>query len=131
MIGTFSPFMFRPTDVSGMSAVGIPIQIARIAPAPRPRLRRSAAASASFRRIAEFKTSGLYNFVRHPMYTAHLIGYVGYLISYPSPRNAIIGTVTALALNLRASFEERLLTRDPSYADYLRRVSWRFLPRLY
>lgn len=130
VIGTFSPFMFRPTDVSGMSAVGIPIQILGLllSSTALASLGRSFGLIPAHRGI---QTSGLYNFVRHPMYTAHLIGYVGYLISYPSPRNAIIGTVTALALNLRASFEERLLTRDPSYAAYLRRVSWRFLPRLY
>jgi protein-S-isoprenylcysteine O-methyltransferase Ste14/uncharacterized membrane protein (UPF0127 family) len=130
ILGSFAPLLFRPTDAAGMIAVGAPIQILGLllSCTALASLGRSFGIVPAHRGI---QTSGLYNFIRHPMYTAHLIGYLGYLISYPSLRNAVIGTVTALALNLRAGFEERLLTRDPSYAAYLRRVAWRFLPRLY
>jgi protein-S-isoprenylcysteine O-methyltransferase Ste14 len=130
IIGTFMPMLFRTTDVPGMVAIGAPIQIAGLllSSIALASLGRSFGLVPAHRGI---QTSGMYNFIRHPMYTAHLVGYLGYLISYPSPRNAVIGTVTALALNVRAIFEERLLNRDPSYAAYLRRVAWRFLPRLY
>ncbi len=130
MLGTFMPLWFRPSEVTGLVEVGAPIQIFGmvLVVLALGSLGRSIGVVAAHRGI---KTHGMYRFVRHPMYIAHLVAYLGYLISYPSLRNAIIAVATAIALNARAVFEERLLGRDPSYADYLGRVAWRFLPRIY
>lgn len=130
MVGTFLPLCFRPTEATGLIALGAPIQIAGLVLV----LFALGALGRSFGLVAAdrgVKTHGMYRFVRHPMYVAHLVAYLGYVISYPSVRNVAIALVTATVLNVRAGFEERLLARDPSYADYLRRVAWRFLPRIY
>ena len=77
------------------------------------------------------KTRGLYGIVRHPMYAAHMIAYLGYTLSYPSSRNILVAAAVVVALNMRAVFEERLLERDPLYRTYLRGTHWRFLPYVY
>ena len=77
------------------------------------------------------KTAGVYGIVRHPMYAAYTISYVGYIASYPSLRNCLITAITLVAMNVRAIVEERFLVRDPAYRDYLDRVRWRLAPYLY
>jgi len=77
------------------------------------------------------KLGGAYGVVRHPMYTAHLLGYLGYVLTYPSAANVAIAIASALALNARAVAEERILGRDPAYREYLGRLRWRFFPHLY
>jgi protein-S-isoprenylcysteine O-methyltransferase Ste14 len=129
-IGTFLPLLFRPTDPPGAIAVGVPLQVAGLLLVllAVSSLGRSFGVIPAHRGI---KTAGLYGFVRHPLYTAHLVSYVGYAISNPSTFNLSIFATTMVALNMRAVFEERLLSRDPIYSDYTRRVPWRFLPHLY
>jgi protein-S-isoprenylcysteine O-methyltransferase Ste14 len=77
------------------------------------------------------KTSGAYRLVRHPAYTGYLLGYAGYLLCYPTPRNVLLLAGTVLALGARAVAEERFLARDASYRDYLRLTPWRFVPYVY
>ncbi len=130
VVGTFLPLLFRPTDVAGAVGIGVPLQIVGLLLVflAVSSLGRSIGVVPAHRGI---KTAGLYGFVRHPLYTAHLVAYAGYALSNPSPRNACIVAATMIALHMRAVFEERLLTRDPVYSDYARRVPWRFLPHLY
>jgi len=77
------------------------------------------------------KTAGPYRLVRHPMYVAHLVGYLGYICSHPTPRNIAIVAVVILALGARAAAEERFLARNRRYRAYLRATPWRFVPGLY
>ena len=130
MLGSFLPLCCRPTDATGLVALGVPIQIAGLILVllAQGSLGRSFGLVPAHRGV---QTTALYRFVRHPMYAAHLVSYLGYVISYPSGRNLTIILMTAFFENARAGFEERLLARDPGYADYLRRVPWRFLPRIY
>ncbi len=130
VIGTFVPLLLRPADPVGWVALGAPIQCTGVLLAllALTSLGRSFGLVPAHRGI---QTDGLYSFIRHPMYAAHLVGYLGYVISYPSPRNAVILLATAIAINVRVLYEERLLGRDPVYAAYLQRVAWRFLPHLY
>jgi protein-S-isoprenylcysteine O-methyltransferase Ste14/uncharacterized membrane protein (UPF0127 family) len=130
VVGTFLSLLFRPTDVVGFVAIGVPLQMfgLLLVLLAMSSLGRSIGVVPAHRGI---KTAGLYGFVRHPLYTAYIVAYLGYAISNPSPRNALIVAATMVALYMRAIFEERLLTRDPIYSDYVRRVQWRFLPHLY
>jgi protein-S-isoprenylcysteine O-methyltransferase Ste14 len=73
----------------------------------------------------------MYRRVRHPMYVAHILAYLGYALSFPSARNLTIVVGMLVAVVLRAGYEENLLARDPDYLDYMRRVPWRFVPGLY
>jgi protein-S-isoprenylcysteine O-methyltransferase Ste14 len=70
-------------------------------------------------------TSGLYRWIRHPLYATETLFYVGFLVSNPSWRNAI-GFVMSLAVHvLRIHLEERILE---GYEGYARNVRWRMMP---
>jgi protein-S-isoprenylcysteine O-methyltransferase Ste14 len=62
------------------------------------------------------------------MYAAHMVAYLGYVLSYPSARNCMLVAITAVALCGRAMVEERFLQGDSRYREYLDRVPWRFVP---
>jgi protein-S-isoprenylcysteine O-methyltransferase Ste14/uncharacterized membrane protein (UPF0127 family) len=129
--GTFLPLLLRPGDAPGaLTWLGEPLQFLGVAAAvlALASLGRSVGVVAANRGI---KTSGLYRLVRHPAYAGYLLGYVGYVLCYPTTRNTLLVVATLLALNARAIVEERFLQRDPSYGDYLRGTRWRFVPYVY
>ena len=129
--GTLLPLFMRPAERLGpLSALGEVLQVAGLsfAVAGLTFLGRSIGIVAANRGV---KTAGAYRLVRHPMYVGYLIGYVGYALSYPSARNALLVAMTLLALNARAVVEERFLAHDPLYRRYLLRTHWRFVPYLY
>ena len=123
LAGTFLPTATRPgpgnlfwlgeiIQVAGLSGMAIAaISLGRsfgIAPADRG-----------------LRTTGLYAWVRHPLYAMEICYFAGYLVANPSWRNlAILTADTALQL-FRALREERILK---DYASYAGRVRWRLLP---
>jgi uncharacterized membrane protein (UPF0127 family)/protein-S-isoprenylcysteine O-methyltransferase Ste14 len=129
--GTCLPLFLRPADVPAPSAwLGEPLQWFGVAAAvvALASLGRSVGVVAANRGI---KTSGAYRLVRHPAYTGYLLGYAGYLLCFPTIRNAALFAGTLVALVLRAGAEERLLARDAGYRAYLLRTPWRFVPYLH
>jgi protein-S-isoprenylcysteine O-methyltransferase Ste14 len=73
--------------------------------------------------------SGPYRFVRHPMYAGELILRLALSASFAGSSSAWFLIPLMLVLQgLRAIREERVIT---GYADYARRVPWRFLPGLF
>jgi protein-S-isoprenylcysteine O-methyltransferase Ste14 len=128
IVAAFLPMLMRPIDPPGsLDWLGRPVQIAglTLAVIGMSFLGRSIGVVPANRGV---KTSGLYRLVRHPMYAAYVASYFGYIASYPSPRNALIGAATVVALYVRAILEERFLARDPAYRRYLKEVRWRFIP---
>jgi len=71
------------------------------------------------------KQTGPYRFVRHPMYAAELLFFVGFFIAVPTWRTAIIVAIWWALQTVRILREERILE---DYADYRARVKWRVLP---
>jgi len=70
-------------------------------------------------------TSGLYRWIRHPLYAMETAFYVGFLIANPSWRN-LAGLLLCLAVHvIRIRREERILS---GYEDYSGCVRWRLLP---
>jgi len=70
--------------------------------------------------------SGPYRFVRHPMYTGELI--LRLALSAGSGSAWFLIPLMLVLQALRAIREERVIT---GYADYARRVPWRFLPGIF
>jgi protein-S-isoprenylcysteine O-methyltransferase Ste14 len=75
---------------------------------------------------------GPYRWVRHPAYAAKNLAW--WLLSLPflvSP----VACMRLLLLNgiyvLRALTEEKHLSRDPVYRDYMKQVKWRFIPGVF
>ncbi|HKB10620.1 MAG TPA: isoprenylcysteine carboxylmethyltransferase family protein [Vicinamibacterales bacterium] len=74
---------------------------------------------------------GPYSFVRHPIYTGYLITHACFLVANPTPWNAIVIGVADAALIVRALMEERVLSADPAYQGYCRRVGWHLVPGVF
>lgn len=74
-------------------------------------------------------TSGLYRFVRHPIYTGVLIIVIGLVLRSGSLTTLIVGTATVLFFHTKAAWEEAQLSRRyPDYPAYAA-VTPRFVPR--
>jgi protein-S-isoprenylcysteine O-methyltransferase Ste14 len=76
-------------------------------------------------------SSGLYRFVRHPIYLGYLITHAAYVAANPTAWNFAVLVVADLGLMARAVCEEETLARDPEYAAYQSRVHWRVVPGLF
>ena len=74
------------------------------------------------------KTQGLYRFVRHPLYSAYVISYLGFVINHPTAWNLSLYATQFLFFFLRARAEERLLLRSDEYRAYSAQVRWRLIP---
>ena len=75
--------------------------------------------------------TGLYRFVRHPIYLGYLITHIGFVIANPVNWNLAVLAAADIALMLRAIREERTLGLDPEYQQYLQRVHWRIVPGVF
>jgi protein-S-isoprenylcysteine O-methyltransferase Ste14 len=79
--------------------------------------------------VREVRVRGLYGWVRHPMYLSDILLRLGYCFSHPSWPNAALFLASSACYVLRATLEERFLAGvEPAYADYMRRVPYRFIP---
>jgi protein-S-isoprenylcysteine O-methyltransferase Ste14 len=77
------------------------------------------------------KTSGPYRIVRHPIYAAHLVTGLGFLVANASALNALLFSAVVAGQILRIRAEERLLLATADYAAYADRVRWRLVPFVY
>lgn len=126
--GTFLPLLMRASEPLGRLAwLGRPVQVAGLVFA----LVAVAGLGRSFGIVAAhrgLRTEGPYRVVRHPLYAAYAVTYVGYLLSYPRVLNVLLVAVTTAVMYARAAAEERLLADDPAYRAYQGRTRWRFVP---
>ena len=126
--GTFLPLLMRAGDALGPLAwLGRPLQVAGLflALVAVAGLGRSFGIVPANRGV---QTGGPYRLVRHPLYAAYVVTYLGYLLSYPRLLNVLLVAVTVAVMWARANAEERLLADDPEYAAYRARTRWRFVP---
>jgi protein-S-isoprenylcysteine O-methyltransferase Ste14 len=76
-------------------------------------------------------STGMYRFMRHPIYLGYLITHIGFVAANPADWNLIVLFAADLALMFRAVCEERTLAEDPAYRDYMQRVRWRVIPGIF
>jgi protein-S-isoprenylcysteine O-methyltransferase Ste14 len=81
--------------------------------------------------LREVRTTGLYSVVRHPMYLTDILLRVGYLISHFTAFIVAAFVLSTACYVYRALLEERFLSRQPEYAEYLQRVKYRFIPYVF
>ncbi|MCY2968999.1 MAG: isoprenylcysteine carboxylmethyltransferase family protein, partial [Planctomycetota bacterium] len=74
--------------------------------------------------------SGPYRFVRHPMYAGYLLSHIAFLLMNPTWVNLAAYAFCYALQTPRLLSEERLLSADPEYAAYMRRVPYRLVPCL-
>ena len=76
-------------------------------------------------------TSGPYRHVRHPLYSAEALAFLGMLLPVLSPLSlAVYGLFLALQA-LRTRYEEEVLTAAFPEYDAYRRTTWRFIPGVF
>ncbi|HET9890652.1 MAG TPA: isoprenylcysteine carboxylmethyltransferase family protein [Mycobacterium sp.] len=77
----------------------------------------------------QLASSGVYKFVRHPMYVGSVIMMVGMPLALGSYWGLVFVIPAVLVLVLRILDEETLLTRElPGYREYAQRVRYRLVP---
>ena len=77
-------------------------------------------------------TTGAYAVVRHPMYSGALVLLAGMPLALGSWISLVLVIPSAAVIAWRLLDEEAFLAANlPGYADYLRRVRWRLVPRLW
>lgn len=91
-------------------------------------------ASATIEIAADQKvvSSGIYAFIRHPMYAGGLALFVGIPLALGSYWGLLAFVLALPALVWRLLDEERFLAaRLPGYTDYCAKVRWRLIPGVY
>ena len=76
--------------------------------------------------------TGVYGFVRHPMYLGASLTFIGGALLLGSVCGLLVGLAMAGLLVVRIFGEEKLLARDlQGYQEYLRKVRYRLVPRVW
>jgi protein-S-isoprenylcysteine O-methyltransferase Ste14 len=129
--GWFISFLVRPGGYhfGWAVAVGFWVQVAGLAIWAWAffKLSRSYGIVAADRGLV---TGGPYAVVRHPLYSAYMIGGIGYLMQSLSIWNLAIDVIGVGWQLLRVRAEERHLD-SPAYAAYRARTRWRLFPGLW
>jgi len=76
-------------------------------------------------------TSGPYGVVRHPAYAAYLVSELGFLVQNFSAFNVVLLTGVWILQISRIIAEERLLSKDSLYAEYMSLVTKRLIPAVW
>ena len=80
------------------------------------------------KKTATLVTSGVYKYLRHPIYTAIIAVVLGLFLRKPTLPIAIAAAIVIVFLLVKVGFEESLLrARYPQYAEYMT-TTWGVLP---
>jgi len=76
-------------------------------------------------------TKGPYRLVRHPMYLAYVIADIGYNVQEWNVGTALLVMAGWIALAYRIHAEERVLSQDAGWSNYIASVRHRLIPGLW
>lgn len=127
--GAFTLLLFRPVSGADMW-IGTGIQLCGMAlqVAGMYSLNRSIGFVAANRGV---KTTGMYRFVRHPLYFAYVVAFFGYMLNHFTAWNIGVYCLLVLGLYLRTRCEEGVLSQDEKYREYKSRVKYRMIPGIF
>jgi protein-S-isoprenylcysteine O-methyltransferase Ste14 len=77
----------------------------------------------------EFRTSGPYGWVRHPIYTGWFL--MVFAASPMTMTRLVFAVVSCAYLIVAIPFEERSMRGSGAYERYMKQVPWRLVPRIY
>jgi protein-S-isoprenylcysteine O-methyltransferase Ste14 len=132
ILSTFGPPLVRPDSTEGVAPETLTIVISAvgliIVVFGKLSLGRSFGLTPANRGVV---SSGLYRFVRHPIYLGYLTTHAGFVLANPANWNLLVLVAADVALLLRAKCEERTLAADGAYRAYMGRVRWRIVPGVF
>jgi protein-S-isoprenylcysteine O-methyltransferase Ste14 len=76
-------------------------------------------------------STGPFALVRHPIYLGWIVLSIGFVMTYPTPRNIALLIITLPCMIWRIGLEERLLGEDPEYRSYCESTHYRLIPFVY
>ncbi len=77
-------------------------------------------------------SSGLYHYIRHPLYAAFIPFFVGTALLLGSWYGILFGLVFVVLIGIRATKEEKMLLKElPGYESYVAKVKYRFIPYIW
>jgi len=128
--GTMAPMLLRPVEGAEdvlvgeiLLVFGFAMQILSLAS-----LNRSFGLLPALRGV---KSSGMYRWVRHPLYASYVIMYLGYLVSNQSLSNVAVAIFGTAFLVMRIHYEEDFLIQQADYRRYVNRTHWRLIPAVW
>lgn len=77
------------------------------------------------------RSSGMYRFVRHPIYAGYFISFGCFVAQNMTAYNVFILTFFVALEILRIHAEEDLLSQDAAYIAYKKSTRWRVIPFIY
>jgi protein-S-isoprenylcysteine O-methyltransferase Ste14 len=132
LFSTFCPPLLRPVAVTALASESLTVMVSAvglmIVVLGKLSLGRSFGLTPANRGVV---CSGVYRFVRHPIYLGYLVTHVGFVMAHPGLLNLALLITADVALMMRAICEERTLALDPAYRAYLARVRWRIIPGVF
>jgi protein-S-isoprenylcysteine O-methyltransferase Ste14 len=130
MTGTFLPLCIRPAPLVHdyplllvVQTVGTCISIFGLLS-----LNKSVGLVAANRGV---KTFWAYKYIRHPIYTGYFITYGAFCYQNFTTGNFIIIALWMTYEILRLFSEEKYLSQDPAYVEYMKKVRWRMIPYVF
>ncbi len=92
-------------------------------------LKRQGRPGRNFENTSRIVRSGLYRYIRHPLYLSLFIFGTGVMLKDPGKVQIILGVVNAVALCITAKIEEREMIRKfgEEYIDYMKETKM-FIP---
>jgi len=124
-----APLLLQP-GISAIKPMGVLVVFAVFLQAAL-RLRMGLEISISVPTFSRLLSKGIYGRIRHPLATSSILVSTLFVGTYPSVGNLLLLPFLVAAEVLAVKLEERyLLCAAPAYADYSRRVPWRFWPGL-
>ena len=128
--GTLAPTLFRPIEATADLMLGDILQIGGFVMqiAALLCLSRSFGLLPAYRGV---KSGGLYSWVRHPLYAANVILFLGYLVNNQSLSNVAVAIFGTAFLVMRIHYEEDFLIQQADYKRYVNRTRWRLIPAVW
>ena len=82
------------------------------------------------------KTSGIYKFIRHPMYAGYFVSFICFVIQNVPDMHTLVWNVSILiimctALIYRIKYEEELLLHSKEYQEFCKTTKFRLIPGIW
>ena len=119
--------------IDGLELAGVRQVITPNSQVPTPKTHESPNAEKDWRLEVgrwEFRTEGPYGWVRHPIYLGWIL--IVFSVGTMTMTRLVFAAISTVYLLIAIPFEERTIrAQSAGYNDYIRRVPWKLIPRVY